>query len=133
MKHFLILITAIMSVCFIACGSDDNNEPSQTERTAAYNRQAVVGKWVKKFYVSQYGKGNIDPTDHDTLTLNTDGSYRHVYEKSSIWMTGQYSVDDVYLKLEVELFTLSFSKDTMLLKDVGFGADNAINKYVRLK
>lgn len=130
MKYSSILMTA--TIMLLSCGGDDgSNEPSQVDQKAAYNKQAVVGKWVSRLYAPKY-KSFREVAVHDTIALNADGTYRQTREQSSIQMKGNYKVDDVYLSLEVQTYYLSFSKDTMVLGDIGFGDDNCTYKYVRL-
>ena len=130
MKYYSILMTA--AIMLLSCGGDDgSNEPSQVDQKAAYNKQAVVGKWVSRLYAPKY-KSFREVAVHDTIALNADGTYRQTREQSPIQMKGNYKVDDVYLSLEVQTYYLSFSKDTMVLGDIGFGDDNCTYKYVRL-
>lgn len=130
MKRLFTIIVA--AVCLASCGGGDGDDAQNpAEQKAAYNKQAVVGKWVSRLYAPKY-KSFREVAVHDTIALNADGTYRQTSEKSSIKMEGNYKVDDVYLSLEVQTYYLSFSKDTMVLGNIGFGDDNCTYKYVRL-
>lgn len=132
MKHFLILITAIISVCFIACGSDDDNETSNVDKLQNQNKTNIIGKWVCKFYAPRY-QPYREVAYHDTLSFNADGTYRRAYEQVNTPLTGTYKVDDSYLTLDgIHIYDIYFSKDTMILGEYGYDSDNYTYNYVRL-
>ena len=130
MKRFFTFLVAV--VFLASCGGGDGDDtPNQTEQKAAYNKQAVIGKWVNRYCAPVQTNDFKEVDDHDTLQFNSDGSYRYAYEKSAISGTSHYSVDDIYLKTGAVVYYISFSNDFMQLEEVGFGSYGQKYKYYR--
>lgn len=130
-RLFTIMVAA---VCLASCGGGDGDDaPNPAEQKAAYNRQAVIGKWVNRYSAPIQTIDYKEVENHDTLQFFTDGSYRYAYEKSAINGTSQYSVDDVYLKTRTLVYYISFGSDYMQLDEVGFGLSGKSYRYYRFQ
>ena len=130
MKRLFTIMVA--SVCLASCGDGDGDDaPNPAEQKAAYNRQAVIGKWVNRYSAPIQTTDYKEVADHDTLQFFTDGTYRWAYEKSAISGTGNYSVDDVYLKTRTFVYYISFGSDYMKLDEVGFRLSGKSYRYYR--
>lgn len=130
-RLFTIMVAA---VCLASCGGGDGDDaPNPAEQKAAYNRQAVIGKWVNRYSAPIQTTDYKEVENHDTLQFFTDGSYRYAYEKSVISGTSQYSVDEVYLKTRTLVYYISFGNDYMQLDEVGFGLSGKSYRYYRFQ
>ena len=132
MKRLLLFLPFIL---VIGCSGDDETEPTITKEQ--YNKQTIIGKWVKfaqsphRYYPVFY-----DATSKDTLIFGTDGKYTKIYQNSpQTPFSGEYSVSSLYLTLSgLFVYDLYFDDlDTMRLTEYGYGYDDSIMKYKRLK
>ena len=133
-RYFYPLLLSLMMIpVLVSCSSDSDDSPSQSEQTAAKNKAAIIGTWVAKYSAFVY-KEFTEVSSHDTLTFKTDGTYRKAYEKVNTPLNGTYTVDDRYLTLGgLFLYDISFNKDTMMLRDYGYGSDTQRTKYLKIK
>ena len=127
-RLFTIMVAAI---CLASCGGDGDDAPKPAEQKAAYNRQAIIGKWVNRYSAPEGTNDFKEVADHDTLQFFTDGTYRWAYEKSAISGTGNYSVDDTYLKAGAMVYDISFGDGFMQLNENGFGSYDKAYRYYR--
>jgi hypothetical protein len=131
MKKLLLLLP----ILFVGCGGDDEtNDPTTTQEQ--YNRQTIIGRWVK---FAQASSPNYDVfrevNTTDTLIFETNGKYTQIYQDSQTPFSGEYSVTDKHLTLSRSwTYDISFDDtNTMRLKEYGKGIDNYIMKYKRLR
>ena len=75
MKKYLlnwmtILMVAIVSVGFVSCGDDDDNDKKETS--------SLVGTWV---YFERDGDYSLSLM----YTFNSDGTFKHVWQETISW------------------------------------------------
>ena len=93
-------------------------------------------KWVKYEQASASAFTNFyDAFSKDTLTFRQDGTYTQVFEGSTSPINGTYSISNTRLLLGgLFVYDLIFeNNNTMIMKEYGYGGDNGIYKFRRLK
>lgn len=130
MKELLFLLAATMFI--ISCGSDSEDDEPKTPS----NEETIIGKWVKYEQASASAFTNFyDAFSKDTLTFRQDGTYTQVFEGSTSPINGTYSISNTRLLLGgLFVYDLIFeNNNTMIMKEYGYGKDNNIYRFRRLK
>lgn len=128
-KLLLFLATAII---IVSCSSDNEDGESQTPS----NEEMIIGKWVKYEQSSASSFTNFyDAFSKDTLTFRQDGTYTEVFEGSTSPINGTYNIYNTRILLgELFVYDLIFENtNTMRLQEYGYGKDNNIYRFRRLK
>lgn len=127
-KLFLFLAATLF---IFSCSSNDDDEPKTPS-----NEETIIGKWVKYEQASASAFTNFyDAFSKDTLTFRQDGTYTQVFEGSTSPINGTYSISNTRLLLGgLFVYDLIFeNNNTMIMKEYGYGGDNGIYKFRRLK
>lgn len=129
MKKLLFFLTATMFI--VSCSSNEDEEPKTPS-----NEDMIIGKWVKYEQASASTFTNFyDAFSKDTLAFRQDGTYSKVFEGSTSPINGEYSISGNRLLLG-GLFVYDFifeNNNTMRLQEYGYGKDNNIYRFKRLK
>lgn len=131
MKKILFMLAAT-TLLFASCGSDNEDDEPKTPS----NEEMIIGKWVKYESVLAENYPNFhEATSKDTLTFRQDGTYRKVFEGSTSPINGTYTISSTRLVLGgLFVYDLMFeNSNTMRLQEYGYGKDNNIYRFKRLK
>lgn len=129
MKKLFLFLAATLFI--FSCSSNDDDE-----QKAPSNEETIIGKWVKYEQASASAFTNFyDAFSKDTLTFRQDGTYTQVFEGSTSPINGTYSISNTRLLLGgLFVYDLIFeNNNTMIMKEYGYGGDNGIYKFRRLK
>lgn len=129
MKKLFLFLAATLFI--FSCSSNDDDEPKTPS-----NEETIIGKWVKYEQASASAFTNFyDAFSKDTLTFRQDGTYTQVFEGSTSPINGTYSISNTRLLLGgLFVYDLIFeNNNTMIMKEYGYGGDNNIYKFRRLK